>query len=83
MGVLTAHGHGDVCTPTAPATVLEPPTPAQGARRVWPDSQGRIWVSERNVGKVGVHEPGSGRWQEWQLPGSKSQAYAVYVDERD
>ncbi len=28
------------------ATVLEPPTARQGARRVWADSKGRIWVSE-------------------------------------
>jgi virginiamycin B lyase len=68
---------------TAKATIVEPPTPGQGARRVWPDSQGRIWVSEWNAGKVAVFEPGTGRWREWQLPGSRPQAYAVYVDERD
>src|SRR5205807_10349350 len=28
------------------ATALDPPTPQQGARRVWSDSRGRIWVSE-------------------------------------
>jgi virginiamycin B lyase len=35
---------------TGPPTVLDPPTPNQGARRVWPDSQGRLWVSEWNAG---------------------------------
>ena len=36
------------------ATVLEPPTRSQGARRVWSDSHGRIWVSEWNAGKLGM-----------------------------
>jgi virginiamycin B lyase len=63
--------------------VLEPPTPNQGARRVWSDSQGRIWVSEWNAGQVAVYDPATGQWQEWRLPGNNPQAYAVYVDERD
>src|SRR5690606_40285648 len=29
---------------TGEATVIEPPTADQGARRVWSDSRGRIWV---------------------------------------
>ncbi len=72
-----------VDTATARATVVEPPTPGQGARRVWSDSRGRIWVSEWNAGKVGVYEPSTERWREWKLPGSRPQAYAVYVDEGD
>jgi virginiamycin B lyase len=65
------------------ATVLEPPTEGQGARRVWSDSQGRIWVSEWNVGRLGMYAPASERWREWRLPGANPQPYAVYVDERD
>ncbi|MBA2752803.1 MAG: lyase [Actinobacteria bacterium] len=72
-----------VDTATARATIVEPPTPDQGARRVWPDSRGRVWVSEWNVGKVAMFEPGTGRWREWQLPGPRPQPYAVYVDEGD
>lgn len=68
---------------TTQATVLEPPTARQGARRVWSDSQGRIWVSEWTVGKVAVFDPAAQSWQEWQLPGQSPRAYAVYVDERD
>ena len=68
---------------TGAATVVEPPTADQGARRVWSDSSGRIWVSEWNAGQVGVHDPATGAWQEWRLPGERPQAYAVYVDERD
>lgn len=65
------------------ATVLEPPTPDQGARRVWSDSQGRQWVSEWNAGQVAMYDPTSNQWHEWRLPGEHPQPYAVYVDERD
>ena len=65
------------------ATVVEPPTAGQGARRVWSDSSGRIWVSEWEAGQVAAHDPASGAWEEWRLPGEGPQAYAVYVDERD
>ncbi len=65
------------------ATVLEPPTPRQGARRVWSDSRGRLWVSEWNAGQVGMFDPASEQWREWRLPGSRPQPYAVYVDNRD
>ena len=68
---------------TGQATVVEPPTPDQGARRVWSDSKGRLWVSEWNAGKVAVHDPAAGSWAEWRLPGDNPQAYAVYVDDRD
>ena len=68
---------------TAGVIVLEPPTPGQGARRVWPDSQGRVWVSEWDAGQVAVYDPETGQWREWRLPGDNPQAYAVYVDEED
>ncbi|WP_417233174.1 lyase [Brevundimonas sp.] len=68
---------------TGEATIVEPPTPNQGARRVWPDSQGRIWVSEWNSGNVSVHDPRDGSWQTWKLPGESPRTYSVYVDETD
>lgn len=72
-----------VDTDSGEATVLEPPTPRQGARRVWSDSQGRIWVSEWNSGNVSVHDPADESWQTWPLPGDAPRTYAVYVDEND
>ena len=74
---------GRIDPTTGEATVLEPPTSNQGARRVWSDSRGRIWVSEWNAGQVSVYDPSTGDWNEWKLPGANPRAYAVYVDEND
>ncbi|MBI3630334.1 MAG: SMP-30/gluconolactonase/LRE family protein [Candidatus Rokubacteria bacterium] len=68
---------------TGAATVIEPPTRDQGARRVWSDSRGRIWVSEWNAGNVSRYDPGTGAWRTWRLPGERPRAYAVYVDDKD
>jgi virginiamycin B lyase len=68
---------------TGKATVIEPPTPGQGARRVWSDSKGNIWVAEWNAGNLSRYEPQSGRWSTWKAPGEGAQVYAVYVDETD
>ena len=67
---------------TGVATVIEPPTKEQGARRVWSDSRGRIWVSYWNTGQVGMYDPASKAWREWKLPGN-AHAYSVWVDDQD
>lgn len=68
---------------TGESIVHEPPTPKQGARRVWSDSHGRIWVSEWLSGNVSVFDPATKKWQTWKLPGDKPRTYAVYVDQKD
>ena len=68
---------------TGAATVIEPPTKNQGARRLWSDSRGRIWVSEWNAGNVSRYDPSTGGWRTWKLPGEQPHAYAVYVDDKD
>ena len=68
---------------TGESTLVQPPTPSQGARRVWSDSRGRIWVSEWNSGQVSMHDPATQAWRAWKLPGTNPRCYAVYVDERD
>ena len=68
---------------TYEATVIEPPTSGQGARRVWSDSSGRIWVSEWDAGQLGLYDPQTEEWREWKLPGDQPQAYAVFVDDHD
>ena len=68
---------------TGQAKIIEPPTPNQGARRVWSDSKGDLWISEWNSGQLSRYSPASKAWKSWKLPGEKPKAYAVYVDERD
>ena len=68
---------------TGNATVLQPPTQDQGARRVWSDSQDRVWFSEWNAGKLGMYNPINNTWKEWQLPGNSPQPYAIFVDDKD
>jgi virginiamycin B lyase len=63
--------------------VVEPPTRNQGARRVWSDSTGRIWVSEWLSGNLSMHDPARAAWRTWKVPGDKPEPYAVYVDDRD
>jgi virginiamycin B lyase len=67
---------------TGAATPVEPPTAGQGARRIWSDARGRLWVAEWNAGQLGMFDPASGTWREWPLPGpNRAQAYAVFVDD--
>ncbi|MBX9908782.1 MAG: lyase [Beijerinckiaceae bacterium] len=70
-------------TGTAKVTVVEPPTPGQGARRAWSDSKNRIWVSEWNSGNVSAYDTLSQSWKTWKLPGEKPRTYSVYVDDAD
>ena len=68
---------------TGAATVYEPPTKDQGARRVWSDSKGRLWISEWNSGNVSVYDPSDKSWKQWKLLGEKPRTYAVWVDPDD
>jgi len=73
--------HIDIATGVA--TVIEPPTPQQGARRIWSDSKGKLWISEWNSGQVSAYDPATKHWQQWKLPGDAPHAYAIYVDDHD
>jgi len=70
-------------TATGAATVIDPPTAHQGARRLATDTHGRIWVSYWNTGQVARYDPSDGAWREWKLPGAAAHAYAIWVDELD
>ena len=65
------------------ATPIDPPTTDQGARRVWSDSTGRLWISEWFSGQLSVFDPARKQWRAWKLPGSAPRPYAVWVDEDD
>jgi virginiamycin B lyase len=68
---------------TGNATVVPVPTSGGGARRVWSDSAGVLWVAEWFSGKLGRYDPRNRTWREWKLPGADPQAYAVFVDDAD
>jgi virginiamycin B lyase len=63
--------------------VVDTPAKGGGARRVWSDSKGMLWVTEWFAGKLARYDPAANAWREWKLPGDDPQPYAVYVDERD
>jgi virginiamycin B lyase len=68
---------------TAGVTVIDTPTPGGGARRVWSDSAGRLWVTEWFSGSLAMYDPAAETWSEWPLPGASPMPYAVYVDRDD
>jgi virginiamycin B lyase len=66
------------------ATRIDPPEGAtRGPRRVWSDSEGVIWISEWDAGRVSRYDPGDESWEGWGLAGDAPQAYAVFVDDED
>jgi virginiamycin B lyase len=68
---------------TGESTIVEPPAPSAGPRRIWSDSRNRLWVTEWTAGQLALYDPAAKSWKEWRLPGKSPQPYAVYVDERD
>jgi virginiamycin B lyase len=74
---------GQIDLETGTATVLEPPVTRQGARRVWSDSRGGLWVTGWNSGDLFRYDSKAKTWARWHLPGNGPQPYAVYVDETD
>jgi len=73
---------GEIELASGKATVLEPPVAGQGARRVWSDPQGNLWITGWSSGDLFCYEPKAKAWKSWRIPGDGPQPYAVYVDER-
>ena len=74
---------GQIDLETGAVTVLEPPVPRQGARRVWSDSHGALWITGWNSGDLFRYDSKAKSWARWHLPGDGPQPYAVYADEND
>jgi virginiamycin B lyase len=83
FGSLAGSYLGEIDRLTGQVDVIDTPTPGGGARRVWPDSDGRLWVTEWFAGSLAMYDPAAGTWTEWTLPGANPMPYAVYVDELD
>lgn len=63
-------------------TTFDVPTAGGGARRIWSDSAGDLWVTEWFAGRLARFDTATESWDEWDLPG-EAMPYAVWVDERD
>ena len=74
---------GQIDLDTGTVTVVEPPVPRQGARRVWSDSRGALWITGWNSGDLFRYDSKAKNWARWHLPGDRPQPYAVYVDDTD
>jgi virginiamycin B lyase len=75
---------GRIDRATGATTTIDPPRPGIEFRRVWSDSQGRLWASEWVGGRLARYTPSTGTWREWAMPGgAASQGYAIYVDAAD
>ena len=72
---------GQIDVGTGGVAALEPPVPRQGARRVWSDSHGALWVTGWESGDR--YDSKAQNWPRWHLPGDRPQPYALYVDETD
>ena len=70
-------------TATGAVTVVDPPAPNVGPRRIWSDSKGILWVSLWHAGEPARYDPAAKSWKTWALPKSKSGCYSVFVDEKD
>src|SRR5260370_32026339 len=78
---LAGNYFGRIDLETGAVTVLEPPVPRQGARRVWSDSHGALWISGWNSGDLFRYDSRTKNWAHWHLPRDGPQPYAVYIDE--
>jgi len=74
---------GRINLKTGSATVLEPPVPRQGARRIWSDSRGGLWITGWSSGDLFRYDTKTSTWTRSHLPGDRPQPYAVYVDDTD
>ena len=57
--------------------------PRQGARRIWSDSRGGLWITGWSSGDLFRYDSKTSTWRRWHLPGDSPQPYAVYVDDTD
>ena len=53
---------------TGEVTVLEPPWPGQGTRRIWADSRGILWITGWSSGALLRLDPRTKDWKQYALP---------------
>jgi virginiamycin B lyase len=55
-------------TTSGAVTVVQPPKPGVGPRRIWSDSQGMLWVSFWHAGAIGRYDPVTKAWATYTNP---------------
>lgn len=69
---------------TRQVTVVDLPDPhAGGARRIWSDSKGRLWLATWGTGELLRYDPADKSWVAYKLPGLGPRGYSTYVDDQD
>jgi virginiamycin B lyase len=59
-------------TQSGAATVVEPPTPNQSARRVWVDSKNKVWVSDFGNNAIVNFSARRNEWKSYVLPSASA-----------
>src|SRR5262245_65833539 len=70
-------------TTTGAATVIDPPKPGSGPRRIWSDSKGVLWVSLWNIGAIGRYDPVAKSRKTYQLPNATHGRYSHYAEHKN
>jgi len=60
-----------------------PESNAGGARRIWADSQGNIYVGTWFTGSIEKYNPKAKNWTVFKVPGLGPKLYSMYVDKYD
>jgi len=69
---------------TRQITVVDVPDPrAGGARRIWADSKGRLWLATWGTGELLRYDPADRPWMAYKLPGLGPRGYSTFVDDQD
>jgi virginiamycin B lyase len=69
---------------TYEVTVVDIPHPSTvGARRIWSDSKGKLWLATWGTGELLSYNPADKSWDAYKLPGLGPRGYSTYVDEKD
>jgi virginiamycin B lyase len=79
---LAASYLGRIDTKSAQVSIVRPPSPRQGTRRVSGDADGRLWITGWDSGNLLSYDTRTKGWHVFRLPGARPKPYAVYVDER-
>ena len=71
---------GKVDYKTGKVTLYPTPTPKTGPKRVYMDTQDRLWYAGESGNMIGVFDTKTEKFQEWFIPTPWARPYDVYLD---